>query len=235
MVGAFTSGKKTEKKSKQYPWVEGALPIAAATTLHIKLVKPSGERDEKGWEMCLASSLSPVIVCDAHDGTLLAEVSEGHFRSQFNQCYLQIWISKATIKAIGAAVKSNTPFVNKKGQAESSKTFYTEEDFTRSASGLKTVSKFMEKMKSDFEKYFGTLEDAAGDIVLRKDLKVSFAELQARSGSYFKKYMKGSSHWKGLSKEYQALSSPGCLSSGMGCSSGLIDYFLIWLFCPLFS
>ena len=217
VVGTFRGGQKShaKKTSHQYPWSKGALPMPVATTAHVRLLMPYNESTADGWHLCVASNRSPVLVVDVHSMALMAEVSQSHFKYKYGEHYLQVWISNQTVRAIGKAVASNTAFPTKTGAeaaaaVESSRTYYTEEDFARTSVGLKNLQRYIQKMMADYERHFGVLISAKTGLVhLRPDLQIDFDELLARSGSYMKRYMKGNAHFKSLSKEYQALSCLG--------------------------
>lgn len=63
----------------------------------------------------------------------------------------------------------------------------------------------MIQMRRDFETHFYDFVSETGQVKLRKDIKVTWNELLARAPSYFKRYLRGSGHWKEMSKEQQQL------------------------------
>ena len=204
VVGAFRAGRTSKDKSKSYPWLQGILPIECATGVHVKLLVPQGQKDDNGWHLCSCNALTPVVPLDPHNGSLVFEICKDHFKCSFDKHEVTVWVSTPAVKAISKTVKSNVPFAaKKKEQVDEGKTWYGEEDFTRSNTGTKNIIKFMEKMKKDYRNHCGSLEDKDGNIKLHTSVTVCWDELMARVGSYFRRYTKGHSYFKGLSKEWQ--------------------------------
>lgn len=203
VVGAWRGGKS----KKQHVWPEGHLPVSSATKVHVRLLTPQGQKNEKGDQLCVASSVSAVLSLGAHDGSILLEVPTACYTVEYTDTQLIIWISKKTVQALSKINQACVPFHAKKKNQDSvaAKAFFSEDDFSRTTTGAKNIQLYLQQMKRDYEKFFPALENEKGNLMLRQDIQVTFAEILARISSYFKKYLKGSEHWKGLTKEYQQL------------------------------
>ena len=203
VVGAWRGGKS----KKQHVWPEGHLPVSSATKVHVRLLTPQGEKNQNGDQLCVASSVSAVLSLGAHDGSILLEVPTACYTVEYTDTHLMIWISKKTVQALSKINQACVPFHAKKKNQEAVavKAFFSEDDFGRTATGMKNVQLYLQQMKRDYEKIFPALENEKGNLILRNDIQVTFSEILARASSYFKKYLKGSEHWKGLTKEYQQL------------------------------
>lgn len=219
----FRGGASTKKKrGKNHVWVQGPLPISAATKLHVKFLVPQNTTDENGFHTCVCSGLTPSVILDAHGGGVVLEICKSHFRYSYESDYLVVHVSNKAVQAVGDLSKANVPFSStKKGQKDDlmpGKTFFSEDDFARSNVGLKNLKAYLNQMKFDFEHHFHSLEEGAtGDIKLRNDLTTSWPEVLARAPSYFKRYQKQHPFFSSLSKESQQLSW-----------FGLYFYVVVW-------
>ena len=211
VIAAWRGGKSGKTKSaKQYPWTEGSLPKYAATWVHVRMLKPEEKQNENGWELLTANNLSAVFALDpADEGSIVMEVPPSCFEYAYEPDILKVWVSKASIRALGKVAQASVPFHNKKKDDELSKSYYTECDFARSAAGFKNMSRYLWQMRKDFETHFHHFVKESGEVKLRKDLKVSWDELVARLPSYFRRYVRGSDHFKKMSKEQQKLTCLG--------------------------
>ena len=238
VMTVFRGGKGPQNTSKSRPWLQGELPVRAATYVHIKQLVPQNIKDEKG-ELCVCSSLTPTLTVDAHDGSILLELGPNYFTCKFSKHHVQVWVRKPAIKAMFRIAKANVPFEPvKKAVTDGPKTFYSEDDFGRTLAGGKNIQKFMLQKKRDFEKHCGDLEDKHGNLKLKADVKVTWGEMSARAPSYFRRFTKGHDHWKKLTKEYQQKPFPGSvkhfpcqtlgkiIEEGFTCQT-LMSYFFI--------
>lgn len=205
-LGMVTAVWRGGKGKKLHVWPEGPLQINAARKVHVRLLLPQKEKDEDGRELCVCSSLSPIMVLDVHDGGLLVQVPHSQFVTEFHDDCMKVWISRKSVKAFFKIDKAQVPFEPKVAESVQAVTYYTEDDFGRTVAGARNVVRFLEKMKRDYEGMFSPLEDDAGFLKLRQDIKVSWTELVARANSYFKRYMKGHDHYKSLSPADQGKS-----------------------------
>lgn len=230
-VGVVIAVWRGGKSKKEYVWPMGHLPMSAATRLHAKLLVPQGVENEHGQHLLVASSLTAVVVCDCHNGNVLMEMNPKMYEYEYDDEYLKIWMDKKLAKAIGEVAKQGVVFSTKKKDEPTSKLFFCEEDFARTAAGQKNIVKYMNKMMGDYQAIFGPLE-VMGKMKLRHDIVTSWEEIVARSQSYFKRYLKGSEVFKLLSKERQAMSCLGWCGCGwVRFSKGLkrVEVFLIFL------
>ena len=225
VVGAWSGGKtKTGKRAKDHVWPEGQLPVSSATRVHVRLIIPTGDKNDQGHQLAVASALSPVVPLDPHDGSILMQVNEGRYTVEFGKFYVKVWLKKEPIKALAKLCKAGLPLSAKKKDDDGiNKTFLTEDDFQRTATGTKNMQKHLEQMLRDYEEHFQKLVSKKGEVKLTKDVVVSWSELVARSSSYFKKYVKNSAYWKGMSADAQKQSHLGYIR--IPCGTTCVDTF----------
>lgn len=65
----------------------------------------------------------------------------------------------------------------------------------------------MNQMRRDYVTHFFEFVKPNGELKLRKDIQVTWDEMLSRIPSYFKKYIRGSAHWKTMNAEQQKLPS----------------------------
>lgn len=207
VTSVWRGGKSAKKRAKDHVWPSGALPLSAATRLHVRLVMPAGDQQDDGSELCVASSLSPVVPLDPHDGSVMMEVSSEFFTYQYDEMYLRIWLRKQVVKELVKLSKAAVPFSLKAADQKDGmhKTYYSEEDFSRNSTGLKNIQRYMLQMLRDYEEHVKPLIQPNGEIALRSDIKTTWPELMSRVSSYFKKYVKGSAHFKTMTEESQKI------------------------------
>ena len=95
--------------------------------------------------------------------------------------------------------KASIPFqISRKGGSASdhAPTFYSEEDFSRTAAGTRNIKMFICHMRPDFLKHYGPLENKDGFVMLKSGVKVTWDELLSRAGSYFRKFTKSHEYFK---------------------------------------
>ena len=188
-------------------WPRGPLPVSNGTQFHAQMLFPQNEQDEDGRELLVASALSPVFALDAHDGSLVLEVPEDHREYEYETGYLKVWVSRKSINALGKVTKACVPFTLKKSEADSgfARSFYTADDFSKSAAGTKNLTRYLCQMRKDYERHFKKIVDSKGSLLLRHDIDCTWEEPLARSSSYFRRYLRGTSYWKGMSKLQQEM------------------------------
>lgn len=139
--------------------------------------------------MMHATGTSPVIQLDPHDPSVLLQISPEVFEYRYDDDKLLVFERKC-IRAMA---------LDEDGSA---KMFFTEDDFARSAAGNKNIATFISKMKKDYEKLLGKMDEKKdGVIKLKSTVIVAFEEICARAPSYFKRYLCGSDHMKSSPKK----------------------------------
>lgn len=124
-------GGKDKKKSKNYLWAERSLPKYAATKLHLKILKPMNVQDENRSELLTANAASAMVAIDpADEDSVIMEIPATCFKYDFTPEQLEVWLSRASVKAIAKSVPFHAK--TKKAMEEPmQKTFFTESDFQR--------------------------------------------------------------------------------------------------------
>lgn len=204
VVAAFRGGKTEKRSNKQYLFPKGPLPMEAATCVHVRLLM---NESKDGWDLCVATALSPVLSLDPHSNAVLMEITPHNIHFEYKTHCLRVWVTHKSVRAIARLAKANIPFdakQEKKGET-SSKTYFGEEDLARTAAGAKNLQRILGQMKADYQTHCGHLVDAKGMMKLREDVVVSWDEMLCRAPSYFRRYTKGHPYFKSLSAEYQAL------------------------------
>ena len=145
-----------------------------------------------GWELCLATAHSQVVVLDPHSSAFLMEIATDHCKFEYKKHALRVWVTRKSVRALIRVVKENAPLDPKKKNPVA-RSYFSELDFEqpRTVAGGKNAQRFMNQMKLDYEAHCGPLADKKGNIKLQQDLTVNWEELLARSISYFRKYTKG--------------------------------------------
>ena len=88
---------------------------------------------------------------DPHDGSVIFESPSGCFDYAYKRDYLHVWMAKEPILAMSKVAKKSIPLHPK--EKNTVKQYHSEEDFTRSATGIKNMKNYLAQMLKDFEKH----------------------------------------------------------------------------------
>ncbi|CAE7286384.1 unnamed protein product [Symbiodinium sp. CCMP2592] len=189
---------------------KGALPITAASCLHVVLLEP--EQFQKEPYVFSASTLSPVFCIEAHSGSLLYEVPAEAMQVKQGQNHVYIGLNQAAFDAYVAIANAQVALdpskPDRKSCPQGPTVYYVADDFKNSASGRSNMKSYAVLMLQDYERLFQPIRDEQGHIRL-DDIQLPWEALLARLPGYFAtRCVKNTAHWKSFSTEQRAKGFP---------------------------
>ncbi|OLP85167.1 hypothetical protein AK812_SmicGene33875 [Symbiodinium microadriaticum] len=181
---------------------KGAVDMNLAKVVHVLLLTPvqalsTGAAQTKGpgqhvtFHATTAEDmprmLDPVIVLDAHDGSLAYEIPQEHMVVKQGTNHLYVALDEDALQAyarVADAQVALVPDASDKKAKPTQTTFWIEEDFRNCAPGKTNMKAFVMLMKRDWEKMHSPVVDEEGVIDLGST-KTHWEALLARVPAYF--------------------------------------------------
>ncbi|CAE8646667.1 unnamed protein product [Polarella glacialis] len=166
----------------------GPLPAECAVTIRAVLLMPA----ESGSLVC--SCLSPVVMLDAHDGSIMFEIPSASFEASECSTGLTFKLVPSAWAAFSLAGKCLSQIepvaklsTSSSSAAGSTTRVFVETDFKDTAAGKANMQTFFQCMREAWESMHHPLVDQVGYVQLSKTERVLWAELSARLPLYIAK------------------------------------------------